>query len=217
MAPLSKLVFLLSQVVVRAEGPTRVLSVTDLALHVPPRALSPAEASATVAWEAWSGGQVFAAVAGRIMQASPSRPIPTSIQWEVKLNLAGVAVSVVSSQQELLYTRLSGVRVRVTGSQARQTLELMIQHMQADNTLPSATYLVCPLFLCSCCSPSFFTFPPWHSPLLVCCVDAQSLNYYMNTICQLVLKGLRIMATVTCVGPCRFCSRHQQCHPPGLA
>lgn len=137
------------QVAVRAEGPTRVLAVIDLALHVPPSSLSPTEAGAAAAWEPWSSDQGvgfndqgFAAAAGSIIRSAP-RAAPAALQWQLHVELAGAALSVVAPEQELLYARLSGVRVRATGSQARHTLELAVRHMQADNTLPSASYQAC--------------------------------------------------------------------------
>ena len=88
------------QVAVRAEGPTRVLAVTDLALHVAPSPLSAAEAAAAAAWEPWSSGQGFAAAAGSIIRNAP-RAAPAALRWEVALELAGCALSLVTQQQVL--------------------------------------------------------------------------------------------------------------------
>jgi len=66
---------------------------------------------------------------------------------EFVLRLEGVGLSVVAPTQELLYTRLSGIQARATQSKARRTLEAAVRHIQADNTLASATYPVCPQHL----------------------------------------------------------------------
>ena len=63
---------------------------------------------------------------------------------EFVLRLEGVGLSVVAPMQELLYARLSGIQARATQSKARRTLEAAVRHIQADNTLASATYPVCP-------------------------------------------------------------------------
>ena len=60
------------------------------------------------------------------------------------LRLEGVGLSVVAPTQELLYARLSGIQARATQSKARRTLESAVRHIQADNTLASATYPVWP-------------------------------------------------------------------------
>jgi len=65
------------------------------------------------------------------------------------LRLEGVGLSVVAPTQELLYARLSGVQARATQSKARRTLEAAVRHIQADNTLASATYPVCPPHECT--------------------------------------------------------------------
>ncbi len=58
------------------------------------------------------------------------------------MQLEGVALSVVAPTQELLYSRLAGIQARHTQSKARRTLEAAVRHIQADNTLASATYPV---------------------------------------------------------------------------
>ena len=58
------------------------------------------------------------------------------------LRLEGVGLSVVAPTQELLYARLSSIQARATQSKARRTLEAAVRHIQADNTLASATYPV---------------------------------------------------------------------------
>ena len=58
------------------------------------------------------------------------------------MQLEGVGLSVVAPTQELLYARLAGIQARATQSKARRTLEAAVRHVQADNTLASATYPV---------------------------------------------------------------------------
>ena len=61
---------------------------------------------------------------------------------EFVVQLEGVGLSVVAPTQELLYARLAGIQARVTQSKARRTLEAAVRHIQADNTLASASYPV---------------------------------------------------------------------------
>lgn len=49
----------------------------------------------------------------------------------MRLDLAGVGLSVVTGARERLYGRVSGIRLRATGSQARRTLELALHSVQA--------------------------------------------------------------------------------------
>ena len=50
----------------------------------------------------------------------------------MRLDLAGVGLSVVTGARERLYARVSGIRLRATGSQARRTLELALHSVQAS-------------------------------------------------------------------------------------
>ena len=67
----------------RAEGPTRVLAVTDLGLHAPPSASLLTDGSTDAMWQPWSGPQGFIAAASSSEAAVPAmRPVsPTSVQW----------------------------------------------------------------------------------------------------------------------------------------
>ena len=67
---------------VRAEGPTRVLAVTDLGLHAPPSASLLTDGSTDAMWRPWSGPQGFIAAASSEAAVPAMRPVsPTSVQW----------------------------------------------------------------------------------------------------------------------------------------
>ena len=53
------------------------------------------------------------------------------IPGQVRLDLAGLGLSVVTGSQEILYTRAGGIKLRATVSKARHTLELAIAKVQA--------------------------------------------------------------------------------------
>ena len=67
--------------------------------------------------------------------APPSLLQPAAYLWkdeQVRLELAGVGLSVVTGARERLYSRVSGIRLRATGSQARRTLELALHSVQVN-------------------------------------------------------------------------------------
>ena len=70
------------QVAVRAEGPTRVLAVTDLGLHAPPSASLLTDGSTDAMWRPWSGPQGFIAAASSEAAIPATQPVaPTSVHW----------------------------------------------------------------------------------------------------------------------------------------
>ncbi len=50
---------------------------------------------------------------------------------QVRVELAGVGLSVVTGGREQLYARVAGIRMRCAASQARLTLELALRSVQA--------------------------------------------------------------------------------------
>ena len=51
---------------------------------------------------------------------------------QVRLDLAGVGLSVVTGGREQLYGRVTGIRLRAAASQARRTLELALHSVQVS-------------------------------------------------------------------------------------
>ena len=54
---------------------------------------------------------------------------------QVRVELAGVGVSVVGPAQELLYVSVSGIRARATASSGRLTLEAAVSSLQVRNNI----------------------------------------------------------------------------------
>jgi hypothetical protein len=137
---------------IAADGPTRVLSVTDTELH-PPAAAAPAApaapgAPAAAALLRRGGGAAFA----------PPPPFGGEERLELFLDLAGVGLSVVGTTEELLYATMSGIRLLAAQSRLEQTLHVAASRLQVDNTLRRTT---CPVMLACGAAPG----APWAAPL----------------------------------------------------
>ena len=53
---------------------------------------------------------------------------------QVRLELAGIGVSLVATSQEVLYARASGIDLRATSSKIRHTLEAAVRSLQVTLT-----------------------------------------------------------------------------------
>jgi len=69
---------------------------------------------------------------GTIALANVSHHVlDTASNAQVRMELAGVGLSVVTGGHEQLYARVAGIRMRCAASQARLTLELALRSVQA--------------------------------------------------------------------------------------
>ena len=113
------------RVIVRAEGPTRVLTVIDQANHVL-RSLP-------------------ASTAGTTQNTTTTLPREVALTgplWEVVVDLASVGVSLVGPTSEVAYLRLTGTRVTAAAGAARHSLSLTVRGIQLDNPSPWVAFPV---------------------------------------------------------------------------
>ncbi|KAK9798969.1 hypothetical protein WJX73_003190 [Symbiochloris irregularis] len=127
------------QVVLRAEGPTRVLSVIDSKVHVHSQLLVSLPVHEQ-GWEAWSRGSSQAPLSAQSAIAAPLKRQSGSGFAEVRTELAGIGISLVLEQQEMFYARISNVQLRGTRSKVRYTLEAAVASLQVENPRPGAVY-----------------------------------------------------------------------------
>jgi hypothetical protein len=116
------------RVVVRAEGPTRVLTVLDEARHLLPPPPPP-------------GGR-RTAPGERDAPPPGAAALPSGLLWEVSAELAAVGLSLVGPSQEVAYFRATGIAAALGASAARRTASLRVQALQLDNPSPWAAFPV---------------------------------------------------------------------------
>ncbi|GAQ80498.1 Vacuolar protein sorting-associated protein [Klebsormidium nitens] len=115
------------QVAVRADGPTRVISVSDVSMH---------------SWEEPEGSGAGSSWAGKGERPGEAAG-PSDMTLEVTVKVAGVGVSVIDSRpQELLYGCTRGVSIRFVRGTHEQMAEFHVASLQLDNQLRHATYPV---------------------------------------------------------------------------
>ena len=100
-----------------AEGPTRVLSVEDMAVH--PWDCSPAEPQPLAAASAAAAARPAFLARGGSLSA--------------RVELAGLGVSLVSGGEELLYLSLAGLRLEVAQDTAEAVIHSTVARIQVDN------------------------------------------------------------------------------------
>ncbi|PSC70464.1 Methionine gamma-lyase isoform A [Micractinium conductrix] len=131
------------RVLVRSEGPTRVLTVLDVQRHslleemasaaLPP----PAEAAPAAAgrqqrpWDNWG----LPTLQGSQQQAKRKSKL-SGLLWEVSADLAWLGVSLVGATSEAAYLRAGGLKAEVAGTAAHLILDVELRHLQLDNPSP---------------------------------------------------------------------------------
>ena len=95
-------------------------------VHVQPTTAQQELVRAQLGWNPWSG----TLHPGPSSRAAPSGPVLAGVSLEVQVQLGGLGVSLVGQDEELLYGRITGIKIRAVTGVARQTLELAIQQVQ---------------------------------------------------------------------------------------
>lgn len=132
------------RVVVRAEGPTRVLTVIDEKVHVM-RPLASGQATSTpeAAAESMVKQQKQALLSVTQHSTAPGEFSSTGLPiWELVVDLSSVGLSLVSATHEVAYLRLTGARVTATASAARHSLGFTVKGIQLDNPSPWVAFPV---------------------------------------------------------------------------
>jgi len=135
------------RVVVRAEGPTRVLTVIDEKVHV----MRPL--ASTAAGQAPSTPET----AAELMVKQQKQTLlsitqhPTSAGdfsltgfpiWEIVVDLSSVGISLVSATHEVAYLRMTGARLTAAAGAARHSLGFTVKGIQLDNPSPWVAFPV---------------------------------------------------------------------------
>ncbi len=135
------------RVVVRAEGPTRVLTVIDEKVHVVRPLAIAGSAAAFMAVSATNTATTprEATTAAELM-VKPTAPGELSLTgfpiWEIIVDLSSVGISLVSSTHEVAYLRLTGARITAAAGAARHSLGLTVKGIQLDNPSPWVAFPV---------------------------------------------------------------------------
>ncbi|KAG7670791.1 hypothetical protein KSW81_004224 [Nannochloris sp. 'desiccata'] len=137
------------RVVVRAEGPTRVLTVIDEKVHV----MRPLANASTAAGQAIRTTETAAEFMVKrqeqsLLSISQHRTAPGDLSltgfpnWEIVVDLNSVGISLVSATHEVAYLRLTGARVTAAADAARHSLGFTVKGIQLDNPSPWVAFPV---------------------------------------------------------------------------
>uniref|UniRef100_A0A7I4B673 Uncharacterized protein n=1 Tax=Physcomitrium patens TaxID=3218 RepID=A0A7I4B673_PHYPA len=117
---------------VRAEGPIRVLSIVDTALHL---MKSPSGSSSI-----FTSNQPFAGLIGPILESTVTGTEPVK---ELILDFSYIGVSLIDSiPQEVIFACAKGLSLQLIQGQHQQQLKLEVCVIQIDNQLPFSVYPV---------------------------------------------------------------------------
>ena len=134
------------RVVVRAEGPTRVVTVIDEKFHVM-RPLSNTAAGQGTTPPATTAAALMAKQQQQSQLSITQHPAGPDLSlsgpiWEIIVDLSSVGVSLVSATHEVAYLRLTGTRVTVAAGAARHSLGFTVKGIQLDNPSPWVAFPV---------------------------------------------------------------------------
>eukprot|EP00884_Botryococcus_braunii_P001070 jgi/Botrbrau1/10964/Bobra.0383s0018.1 len=121
---------------VKAEGPTCVLLIVDLEVHVP-HFVSTSQQS-DQGWEHWSSSLAVSPLSPSIAAA----PSAVFTGLEVRILISGVGLSLMLPNQEVAYARMAGLKLRATSNKVKRTWEWSVRSVQADNPSPGACFPV---------------------------------------------------------------------------
>ena len=123
------------QVIVRADGPTRVLSISDVSSAAPHKGLSdlPMVSKKLLGMPSYGSKQG---------EAKLQQPSPQDSVMLLDVNISHIGVSVIGKKSEVLYLGLLGLKLKYNGGESHDAVAFGVQKIQMDNMMPDATFPV---------------------------------------------------------------------------
>ena len=121
----------LLRVLVKAEGPTRVLKIVDMKRHGFLNQLdSNDKDDALIDSHAWNSNDIFKSKS------------PGDLRWSVRFSLKSIGASLVGNNDEIAYARLSSCSFQLAAGISGLATRVQIDTIQVDNPSPFATFPV---------------------------------------------------------------------------